>query len=132
VRVCPRLRHVQLWHCDGVESATLTRLIKLRNGFASEDEIAASRDDSGGGGGGGGGKRPIKPLPKGAHPPTAVPMLWQSMGTNNERRVDKVEQLSVEGCRPISWEEAGALRQWGVEAQWVAAPGPSSQRILGS
>jgi hypothetical protein len=120
VRVCPRLRHIQLWYCDGVEYATLTRLVKLRNGFASEDEIAASRDDSGG-------KRPIKPLPKGAHLPTAV--LWQSMGTNNERRL---EQVSVEGCRPITGEQARALRQWGVEAQWVATPGPSSQRILGS
>jgi hypothetical protein len=114
VRVCPRLRHIQLWYCDGVESATLTRLVKLRNGFASEDEIAASRDVSGG-------KRPIKPLPKGAHP-KAGPMLWQSVGTNNERLLDKVGQVSVEGCRPITWEEARALR---VEVQWVATPGPA-------
>jgi len=123
VRVCPRLRHIQLWYCDGVESAILTRLVKLRNGFASEDEIAASRDDSGG-------KRPIKPLPKGAHLPTAGRMLWHSMGTNNERRVEKVEQVSVEGCRPIIGEDARALRQWGVEVQWVATPGPGGQRIL--
>ncbi|KAF8479666.1 hypothetical protein DFH94DRAFT_492128 [Russula ochroleuca] len=117
VRVCPLLRHIQLWYCDGVESATLTRLVKLRNGFASEVEIAVSRDDSGG-------KRPIKPLPKGAHP-IAGPMLWQSVGNNNERLLERVGQVSVEGCRPITGEEARALRQWGVEVQWVATPGPA-------
>ena len=116
VRVCPRLRHIQLWCCDGVESATLTRLVKLRNGFASEDEIVASCDDSEG-------KRPIKPLPKGAHLPTAEPMLWHSTGTKKERRPEKVEHVSVEGCCPITGEEARALRQWGVEVEWVAAPG---------
>jgi hypothetical protein len=116
VRVCPGLRHIQLWYCNGVESATLTRLIKLRNGFACKDEITASRDEPGV-------MRPIRPLPKGAHLPTAEPMLWQSVGANNEKRLGRVEYVSVEGCRPITGEEARALRQWGVEVDWVAAPG---------
>jgi F-box-like len=123
VRVCPQLRNIQLWYCDGVESTTLTRLIKLRNGFESEDEIAASRDVPGG--------RPIKPLPKGAHP-TAGPMLWQSMGTNNERLLEKIEQVSVECCHPITGAEARALRQWGAEVQWVARLAPPGLAASGS
>ena len=112
VRVCPGLRHIQLWYCNGVESATLTRLIKLRNGFACPDEISASRDDLGL-------MRPIRPLPKGVHLPTPEPTIWQSVGANNRR----VEYVSVEGCRPITGEEARALRQWGVEVELVAASG---------
>lgn len=115
VRVCPHLRHIHLWYCDGVESATLVRLIKLRNGFASEDEITTSCDDSGG-------MRPIKPLPKGAHLPTASLTRPKSMVNNNERRLEKVEQVSIEGCRPLTGEVARGLRQWGVEVQWIAAP----------
>jgi F-box associated protein len=110
MRVCPHLRHIQLWFCDGVESATLARLIKLRNGFASKDDIsisASSRDGTGE-------KRPIKPLPKA-----------QSVEIKNEQELEKVEQVSMEGCRPITGEEAGTLRQWGVEVQWVAMSRPS-------
>jgi len=124
VRVCPHLRHIHLWHCDGVESATLVRLIKLRNGFASEDEIPTLRDDPGG-------KRPIKPLPKGTHLPTASPIPWKSMGNNNERGLEKVDQVSIEGCRPMTGEEARALGQWGVEVQWVAMPRPAASGSYG-
>jgi hypothetical protein len=124
VRVCPHLRHIHLWCCDGVESATLVRLIKLRNGFASKDEITTSRDDPGG-------KRPIKPLPKGAHLPTASPIPWKSTGNNNERGLEKVEQVSIEGCRPMTGEEARALRQWGVEVQWVVIPHPTASGSYG-
>jgi hypothetical protein len=119
VRVCPHLRHIHLWCCDGVESATLVRLIKLRNGFASEDDITTSRDDPGG-------KRPIKPLPRGAHLSTASPIPWKPMGNNNERGLEKVERVSIEGCFPMTGEEARALRQWGVEVQWVATAAPGS------
>jgi len=92
VRVCPYLHHIHLWYCDGVESATLVRLIKLRNGFASENDITTSRDDPGE-------KRPIKPLPKGAHLPTASAISWKYMGNNKEQGLEKVEQVSIEGCR---------------------------------
>ncbi|KAH9974521.1 hypothetical protein BJV74DRAFT_888936 [Russula compacta] len=118
VRLCARLRHIQLWYCDGVELATLTRLVKLRNGFASEEEIA-SRD-------GLGGKRPIKPLPKGAHISTAGVLPRQALCTNDERRLAKVEQVSVEGCRPITEEEAITLRRWGVEVHWTATGSAAS------
>jgi F-box-like len=121
VRVCPHLRHIHLWYCDGVESATLMRLIKLRNGFASD---TTSRDDPGG-------KRPYKPLPKGAHLPTASPIPWKSMGNNNERGVEKVEQVSIEGCRPMTGEDARGLRQWGVEVRWVAASCPTASGPYG-
>jgi F-box-like len=124
VRVCPHLRHIHLWYCDGVESATLVRLIKLRNGFASKDEITTSRDEPVG-------KRPIKRLPKGVHLPTASPIPWQSMGNKNERGLEKVEQVSIEGCRPMTGEEARALRQWGVEVQWVAALRPAASGSYG-
>jgi len=110
VRVCPRLRHIQLWHCDGVELANLTRLVKLRNGYASAD---VSRDDFVG-------NRPMKPLPKGAHNHAAGQLPSQYMGTNNEPGIAKVEQVSVERCRPITKEDAMSLRQWGVEVQWTA------------
>jgi hypothetical protein len=119
VRVCPHLRHIHLWYCDGVESVTLVRLIKLRNGFASEDEVTASRDDAGG-------KRPIKPLPKSAHLPIASPIPCKSLGNNNGRGPEKVEQVSIEGCRPMTGEEARALRQWGVEVQWVGVLRPTA------
>lgn len=118
VRVCPHLRHIHFWYCDGVEFATLVRLIKLRNGFASEDDITASRDVPGG-------KRPIKPLPKGAHFPSASPIPWKSMGNSNEQVVERVEQVSIEGCRSMTGEDARGLRQWGVEVRWVAAPRPA-------
>jgi hypothetical protein len=118
VRVCPHLRHIHLWYCDGVESATLVRLIKLRNGFASEDEITSSRDDPYG-------KRPIKPLPKGG------PIPWKSMGNNNERVLEKVEQVSIEGCRPMTREDARSLTQWGVEVQWVAGTRPAASGSYG-
>lgn len=114
VRVCPHLRHIHLWYCDGVESTTLVCLIKLRNGFAAEHEIT-SRDDAGGKR-----PRPIKPLPKGTHLPTASPISWQ--GNNGEQGLQRVERVSIEGCRPITGEEAGALKQWGVEVQWAAMP----------
>lgn len=117
VRLCARLRHIQLWYCDGVEFATLARLVKLRNGFASEGDIA-SRD-------GLGGKRPIKPLPKGAHISTAGVLPWKALCTDDERRLAKVEQVSVEGCRPITEEEVITLRQWGVEVHWTAT-GPAA------
>ncbi|KAI9507732.1 hypothetical protein F5148DRAFT_980922 [Russula earlei] len=111
VRVCPRLRHIQLWYCDGVEPATLTRLVKLRNGHGSEDNRTELVDC--------GGKRPIKPLPKGAHNYAAGRIAWQYVGTIDERRIAKVEQVSVEGCRPITGEEAVSLRQLGVEVRWT-------------
>jgi len=114
VRVCPSLRHIQLWYCDGVRFATLARIVKLRNGFASEE--FCSRDYIGG-------KRPIKPLPRGTQIPTATEgqLTWQPMGTNGDRRLSKVEQISIEGCRPIIGEEAMSLRQWGVDVQWIAS-----------
>jgi hypothetical protein len=114
VRVCPRLRHIQLWYCDGVGFANLARVAKLRNGFASEDEFC-SRDYLGE-------KRRIKPLPKGAytHIPDAGQLPWQPVGTNSDRRPSKVEQISIEGCRPITVEEATSLRQWGVDVRWIA------------
>jgi hypothetical protein len=112
VRMCPRLRHIQLWYCDSLEFATLARVVKLRNGFAPEDEFC-SRDHLGK-------KRPIKPLPKGVYTPNAGPLPWQSMGTNGDRSLSKVEQISIEGCRPITGEEAMSLRQWGVDVQWIA------------
>jgi F-box-like len=111
VRVCPRLRHIQLWCCDGVESATLVRLVKLRNGLASGAEIA-SRDNVAG-------RRPIKRLPKGAHIPVTGSLPGQPMRTNDEWQPAKIEQVSVEGCRPISGKEAVSLSQWGVGVQWI-------------
>lgn len=125
VQVCPHLRHIHLWYRDGVESATLVRLIKLRNGFASEDVVVAtSRDDLGG-------KRPMKPLPKGVHLPTANPIPCKSMGNNNERGFERVEQVSIEGCRPITGEDARGFRHWGVKVQWVAAQWPAASGSYG-
>ena len=118
VRVCPYLHHIHLWYCDGVQSATLVRLIKLRNGFASENDITTSRNDPGE-------KRPIKPLPKGAHLPTASAISWKYMGNNKEQGIEKAEQVSIELCRPMFGEEARALKQWGVEVQCAAEPRPA-------
>ena len=112
VGVCPRLRHIRLWHCDGAEPPTPTRLVKLRNGYASAGDLV-SRDDFVE-------NRPMKPLPKGAHSHTARQLPLQYMGTNNEPGTAKVEQVSVEICRPITKEDAMSLRQWGVEVQWTA------------
>jgi len=111
VRVCPYLRHIQLWYCDGVQFATLARVVKLRNGFTSED-VFCSRDYLGG-------KRPIKPLPKGAHTPNAGSLPWQSIGTNVDRILSKVELISIEECRQMTRDEAMSLRQWGVDVQWI-------------
>ena len=114
VRICPYLRHIQLWYCDDVGFATLARVVKLRNGFASKAEFC-SRDYLGG-------KRPIKRLPtgKGAHTPNAGPFPWQSIGTNVDRRLSKVELISIEECRQMTREEAISLKQWGVDVQWIA------------
>ena len=111
VRVCPYLRHIQLWYCDGVGFSTLARVVKLRNGFTSED-VFCSRDYLGG-------KRPIKPLPKGAHTPNAGSLRWQSIGTNADRILSKVELISIEECRQMTRDEAMSLRQWGVDVQWI-------------
>jgi hypothetical protein len=117
VRVCPRLRHIQLWCCDGVELATLVRLVKLRNGFASAEE-STSRDVVSG-------KRPIKRLPRGACTAATGPLPWQPTGTNGVWLPTKVVRLSVEKCRPIREEEAMSLSQWGIEVQWVG-PDPTA------
>jgi hypothetical protein len=53
------------------------------------------------------------------------------MGNNDERGLEKVEQVSIEGCRPMTGEEARALRQWGVEVQWVAALRPAASGSYG-
>jgi hypothetical protein len=50
-------------------------------------------------------------------------MIWQSVGANNKNKTGRAEYVSVEGCRPITGEEARTLRQWGVEVELVAAPG---------
>ena len=114
VRTCPHLRHIQLWYCDGVGFAALARVVKLRNGFAISEEELCSRDYLGK-------KRPIKPLPKGTHIPIDAGQLpWQAIGTIGDRQPSKVEQISIEGCRPITVEEALSLRQWGVDVQWTA------------
>ena len=114
VRICPYLRHIQLWCCDGVVFATLARVVKLRNGFASEVESCPRDTDYLGG------KRPMKPLPKGAHTTNPGPLPWQSIGTNVDRRLSKVELISVEECRQMTREEAMSLKQWGVDVQWIA------------
>ena len=106
LRICPRLRHIQLCYCDGVEPVTLSRLIKLRNGFESE-EGDASHDDAAA-------KRPMKRLPKGPHTSQSP---WQP--TEEERWVAKIEQVSLEGCLPITKEEAVSLEQWRVDVDWV-------------
>ena len=111
VRVCPYLRHIQLWYCDGVGFATLARVVKLRNGFASEAEFC-SRDYLGE-------KRPVRPLPKGTHLPNVESLPWQSIGKNVDRRLSRVELISIEECRQMTREEAMSLRQWGVEVQWI-------------
>ncbi|KAH9970540.1 hypothetical protein BGW80DRAFT_1253960 [Lactifluus volemus] len=105
VRVCPHLRHIQLWCCGGVKSSTLVGLIRLRNGFASGAEIAAHLNADG--------KRPIKRLPKSTHTP--------AMRTSGEWQLTMIEQVSVEGCHPIGEKEAKALSQWGVEVQWIGS-----------
>jgi hypothetical protein len=114
VRICPYLRHIQLWYCDGVVFATLARVVKLRNGFASEVEFCPRDTDYLGG------KRPMKPLPKGAHTTNPGPLPWQSIGTNVDRRLSKVELISIEECRQMTREEAMSLKQWGVDVQWIA------------
>jgi hypothetical protein len=105
LRMCPRLRHIQLCYCDGVEPAILSRLVKLRNGFEAEEE-GASRDDTAA-------KRPMKRLPtKGPH----------TIVAGEEEPVAKVEQVSLEGCLPITKEEAISLEQWRVEVDWSPQP----------
>jgi hypothetical protein len=104
LRMCPRLRHIQLCYCDGVEPVILSRLVKLRNGFEVEEE-GPSRDDPTA-------KRPMKRLPaKGPHTPPV-----------EEQCVAKVEQVSLEGCLPITREEAISLEQWRVEVDWSPQP----------
>ena len=109
LRMCPRLQHIQLCYCDGVEPVILSRLIKLRNGFESEED-GASRDDATL-------KRPMKRLPSKGQHTTAV---GQSPSpTAEEQSVAKVEQVSLEGCLPITREEALSLEQWRVEVDWA-------------
>jgi hypothetical protein len=103
LRMCPRLRHIQLCYCDGVEPVILSRLIKLRNGFESEEDDA-SHDDAAA-------KRPMKRLPKGPHASQSP--------TEEERRVARIEQVSLEGCLPITREEAMCLEQWRVDVDWT-------------
>ena len=105
LRMCPRLRNIQLCYCDGVEPVILSRLVKLRNGFESE-EYDASHDDATA-------KRPMKRLPKGPYTTAA------SQSTEDERWVARVEQVSLEGCLPITKEEAISLERWRVDVDWV-------------
>lgn len=109
LRMCPRLRHIQLCYCDGVEPVILSRLVKLRNGFEAEEE-GSSRD-----GPATAKRRPMKRLPsKGPHPHPWPPV--------EEHCVAKVEQVSLEGCLPITKEEAISLEQWRVEVDWSPQP----------
>ncbi|KAI0292341.1 hypothetical protein B0F90DRAFT_1928563 [Multifurca ochricompacta] len=89
------------------------------------EEDASSRD-------GVGKKRPMKRLPKGANTPVSAapslspssPSVSMGMGIkNDEWQPEKVWNVAVEGCRPITREEAMSLRQWGVDIQWI---GPQS------
>ncbi|KAI9452127.1 hypothetical protein BJY52DRAFT_1294693 [Lactarius psammicola] len=109
-RICPHLRHIQLCYCDGVEPVILSRLIKLRNGFESEEGYT-SREEAAP-------KRPMKRLPKGPHTTPAVQSPWLP---TEERWVAKIEQVSLEGCLPITREEARSLEQWRVEVDWAPA-----------
>lgn len=112
--ICPRLCHIQLCYCDGVESVTLTRLIKLRNSFEPET-VCASCDAAP--------RRPMKRLPKGLNTTAAGQLPW--LPTEN-RWVARIEQVSLEGCLPITKEEAMSMEQWRVEVDW-AAPRSASE-----
>ncbi|KAF8268961.1 hypothetical protein EI94DRAFT_1726327 [Lactarius quietus] len=114
LRMCPRLRHIQLCYCDGVEPVILSRLVKLRNGFESEEDGASCDVATP--------KRPMKRLPKGPHTTSAGQSPWPPV---EEQCVAKVEQVSLEGCLPITREEARSLEQWRVEVDW--APHPASE-----
>ncbi|KAH9051819.1 hypothetical protein EDB87DRAFT_1661680 [Lactarius vividus] len=108
LRICPHLRLIQLCYCDGVEPAMLSRLVRLRNGFESE-EGHTSR-------GGATPKRPVKRLPKGPHTTAAGQSPWLP---TEERCAARIEQVSLEGCLPITREEAISLGQWRVEVDWT-------------
>ncbi|KAH8999931.1 hypothetical protein EDB86DRAFT_2802223 [Lactarius hatsudake] len=108
LRICPHLRHIQLCYCDGVEPVILSRLVRLRNGFESE-EGHTSR-------GGATPKRPVKRLPKGPHTTAASQSPWLP---TEERCAASIEQVSLEGCLPITKEEAISLGQWRVDVDWT-------------
>lgn len=101
IRVCPRLRQIQLCYCDGVEEALLARLVRLRNGFEAareqRDEAAAAR------------RRPMKRLPN-------------KLAPVEDKSVAKVDMVSLEGCLPITREEAISLEQWKVQVDWSPQP----------
>ena len=113
IRMCPRLRHIQLCYCDGVEPLILSRLVKLRNAAEEDDHGGASRaaDDD------------VVPAPK-RRPMKRLPTkaTTPAFSSSEERSVAKVEQVSLEGCLPINKEEALSLGQWGVEVDWAAQP----------
>jgi hypothetical protein len=112
---CPRLRHIQLCYCDGVEPVILSRLVKLRNAEEDDHDGGASRDHHDVPAPK---RRPMKRLPTKATAAAAPP------ASEEEKSVAKVEQVSLEGCLPITREEALSLGQWGVEVDW--APQPSA------
>ena len=102
IRVCPRLRQLQLCYCDGVEHAVLARLVRLRNGFEAGKEgveaaVAVAK------------RRPMKRLPNKVAPV-------------EEQSVAKVEMVSLEGCLPITKEEAISLEKWKVQVDWSPQP----------
>jgi hypothetical protein len=53
------------------------------------------------------------------------------MGNNNDQGLEKVEQVSIEGCHLMTGDDARSLRQWGVEVQWVAAACPVASESHG-
>ncbi|KAI0271251.1 hypothetical protein BC834DRAFT_858462 [Gloeopeniophorella convolvens] len=114
VRACPRLRRIQLWRCEGVEHAPLVRVLRVRNGSASDSPPRSSKPATS--------PRPIKRLPKGLCAPRAKVSPWLPNDAQEDWRPAKIEQISVEECIPITETEALSLQSWGVNVEWTPPP----------